>query len=265
MDNNYMERIKKAKSDQKMTNETLSELTGIPGSTLSKMLAGFSDSPKFINVIAIADALKMPYGYLIDGDVTDGIVALDDDEKELISRFRQLDTHGRDVLEAVLELEINRLASAENKEMSKGKPAVPAMLPPIQNEKNRTPGKRKIPYFADLRASAGPGQYLSDGDGSVETIVIPDIDKTQDADFVVTIAGNSMEPRFHSGDYLMVQACDSVEPGELGLFVADGEAYFKRFAGDRLESLNPDYAPILLEQFTDVHCYGRVIGKLKKK
>ena len=42
----YIDRIKARKSEKKITNDQLSELTGIPVSTLSKILAGFSDSPK---------------------------------------------------------------------------------------------------------------------------------------------------------------------------------------------------------------------------
>ena len=267
MDYNYMERIKKAKADQKMTNETLAELTGIPGSTLSKILAGFfTDSPKFVNVIAIAEALKMPYGYLIDGDTADNRTNLDEDEQDLISSYRQLDAHGKSVLNAVLELEIERISS-DHKSTA---PIVTKVednkiLPPIQPDVKTALGKRKVPYYSDLRTSAGSGQYLTEGEGTVETITIPDVDKTKDADFVIMISGNSMEPRFHSGDYIMVQSCDSVEPGEFGLFVADGESFFKVFGGDKLISLNPDYAPILLNQFTEVHCYGRVVGKLKKR
>ena len=261
MDNNYIDRIKKVKAAQKMTNETLADLTGIPASTLAKIMAGVIDVPKFNNVIAIADALKMSYGYLVNGEEGGDQLALDETETRLVEDYRALDSHGKAVVETVLRLETDRMAGS--------RPETPAetgtqrILPPIQNETQL--GKRKIAFYSDLKASAGTGQYLSDDVAVADEIWIPDIDRTRDADFVVMISGDSMEPKFHNGDYLMVQACDSVEPGELGLFVADGEAYFKLYKGDRFESLNPDYKPIQLAQFTDVRCYGRVIGRLKKK
>ena len=50
----YLDRIKKIKSERKITNEKLAEMTGIPLGTLSKLLAGISDSPKLVNMVAIA-------------------------------------------------------------------------------------------------------------------------------------------------------------------------------------------------------------------
>jgi phage repressor protein C with HTH and peptisase S24 domain len=115
----------------------------------------------------------------------------------------------------------------------------------------------------DMPVSAGPGVDLSDVMES--EIRIPDNAKTQDADYALRISGNSMEPKFHDGDILLIQNCDSVEVGELGIFILDGEGYFKKFDGDRLLSLNPIYAPIPLSGFSEIQCAGRVIGKMYRK
>ncbi len=64
---NYIDRIKQVKSEKKITNDKLAELTGIPLSTLSKMLAGISDSPKLSNVVCIAEALGCSLDYLVSG------------------------------------------------------------------------------------------------------------------------------------------------------------------------------------------------------
>ena len=105
--------------------------------------------------------------------------------------------------------------------------------------------------------------YLFD---SVATdIAIPDNGKTADADYALRISGDSMEPKYHDRDVLLIQECDQIEPGELGIFVLDGEGYFKQFGGDRLISLNPEYPDIPLSDFADAECCGRVVGRLKKK
>ena len=122
--------------------------------------------------------------------------------------------------------------------------------------------KRKISLY-DLPVSAGTGVYLTDTE-SVE-IVIPDNPDTKTADFALRIKGNSMEPKYRDGDVLLVEECDSVEYGELGIFILDGDGYFKKFGGDRLISLNPDYEPIFLKNFDEIACCGRVVGKLKRK
>ena len=53
--------------------------------------------------------------------------------------------------------------------------------------------------------------------------------------------------------------------GELGIFVLDGNGYFKKFGGDRLISLNEDYGDILLNGYSEIVCCGKVVGKLKKR
>ena len=64
----YIDRIKQIKSEKKITNDQLSDMTGIPLGTLSKILAGISDSPKLVNIVAIAQALGCSLDYLISGN-----------------------------------------------------------------------------------------------------------------------------------------------------------------------------------------------------
>ena len=52
--------------------------------------------------------------------------------------------------------------------------------------------------------------------------------------FALRINGDSMEPLYHNGDMVLVQNCSSVEVGELGIFVLDGDGYFKKYGGDRI-------------------------------
>jgi phage repressor protein C with HTH and peptisase S24 domain len=123
-------------------------------------------------------------------------------------------------------------------------------------------GKRTVSLY-DLPVSAGVGVFL-DSAGTDE-IVIPDNERTKDADFALRISGNSMEPKYHDGDVLLVANSDSVEVGELGIFVLDGNGYFKIYGGDRLVSMNSTYGDILLRDFENISCVGRVVGKVKRK
>ena len=122
--------------------------------------------------------------------------------------------------------------------------------------------RRSISLY-DLPVSAGTGVYLFETEST--TINIPDNQETALADYALRIKGNSMEPKYRDGDILLVEECDSVEYGELGIFTLDGEGYFKKFGGDRLISLNPEYHDIMLKNFDEVACCGRVVGKLKRK
>lgn len=259
----YIERIKKLKNERKITNERLSELTGIPLGTLSKILAGISDSPKLANIVAIADALGCTLDYIVSGvSENTNNYTLSNEEIELIENFRELDSHSRELAMLVVKKELERNAH--------GAPERNTVIIPRESVAKKISymnaagslARRTIPVYA-MPVSAGVGVYLDDT--TAEEISIPDNEKTAACDFALRVSGNSMEPMYHSGDLVLVEDCDSVEVGELGIFVLDGDGFFKKFGGDRLISLNPEYADILIKNFTEAVCCGRVIGKLKKR
>ncbi|MBE6557783.1 MAG: helix-turn-helix domain-containing protein [Ruminococcaceae bacterium] len=327
----YLDRIKKIKSERKITNEKLSDMTGIPLGTLSKLLAGISDSPKLVNMVAICRALECSLDYLMTGEPENtNNYTLTAEEITLVESYRMLDAYGRSLTAVVIEKERDRAARqaaeealllrnvAEQRSTRRGGrragdaaqravaaavkqseayryqfdapegssvnadtpiPAVaPAVTAPtvsaepaasvaaerriIRGSLPAGVGRRPIDMY-DLPVSAGTGQFLSESTGT--EIMIPAGPKTENADYALRISGDSMEPKYHTGDVLLVEDCDFVEEGELGIFVLDGSGYFKKYGGDRLISLNPAYAPIMLKDFQEVICCGRVVGKLKRK
>ncbi len=266
----YIERIKKVKSQKKITNEQLSSMTGIPLGTLSKIMAEISDSPKFSNVLAICNALGVSINYAVTGEPdNENNCLLDSGELNFIENYRKLDTHGRELVALVLNKEAERITKANyGIGTADGQSKKAKIISPKKGKSTYIPsshqfgGRRTIALY-DMPVSAGTGQYL-EGVGS-EEITIPDTTRTQAADYALRISGNSMEPKYHNGDMLLIQNTDSVEIGELGIFILDGDGYFKKFGGDRLISFNPEYGDILLKDFGTVECCGKVIGKLKKK
>ena len=268
----YLDRIKLMKNEKKMTNEQLAERTGIPLGTLSKILAGMSDSPKLSNIIAICNALDCSVEYIVSGTPENtNNYSLSGEEIRMIESWRELDPYGRDLVETIIFKEAQRAAAMADA-MPQSTPAVAEkssarILPTIRpqgryaGEVVRT-GKRAILLY-ELPVSAGVGVYLDEAEA--ESINIPDNEKTADADYALRISGNSMEPKYRDGDILLVRNADSIDVGELGIFLLDGCGFFKVFGGDRLISLNPEYGPILLKDFADVQCKGQVVGKLKRK
>ncbi len=323
----YLDRIKKIKSERKITNEKLSDMTGIPLGTLSKLLAGISDSPKLVNIVAICRALDCSLDYIITGEPENTHnYTLAAEEIQWVETYRMLDDYGRSLIAVVMEKERDRTARqsaeealllrnmAEQKRASRrvgtrraeqetlasdrvvesvskqseayryhflttpgaatnlssaesGVPATGGSAPVVERSIVRgglsTGLERRRISLYDLPVSAGVGEFLSESTRS--EIMIPDTPKTQEADFALRIAGDSMEPKYHSGDVLLVENCEYVEEGELGIFVLDGSGYFKKYGGDCLISLNDAYAPIMLKDFNQVVCCGRVVGKLKRK
>lgn len=272
----YIERIKRLKSEQKITNERLSELTGIPLGTLSKILAGISDSPKLANVVSISNALGCSLDYIVNGiPQNTNNYTLSMEEIQLVEEFRSLDRYGQELTRMVISKENERVQASPATEVvfrakaqsASKKPSATEgakILSPLPTSSMASNGiGRRTLLLYDLPVSAGPGVYLDDG--TAEEIHIPDNDKTRMADFALRISGNSMEPKYRDGDVLLVEDTDAVEVGELGIFILDGNGYFKKYGGDCLISLNPEYGDILLKEYAEAVCCGRVVGKLKKK
>ena len=266
-DMDYIDRIKKLKSQKKITNETLSKMTGIPLGTLSKIMAGISDSPKLANIVSICQALDCNLDYIVTGvKENTNNYTLQLNEIRFIENYRKLDEHGISLLNVVLDKECERILatqySTEIKRTAKIISNVKATNKIMSRASESGLSRRNIPLH-ELSVSAGTGVFLDSND--TEEISIPLNSRTQSADYALRINGNSMEPKYHNNDILLVQTMDAVEYGELGIFILDGEGYFKAFGGDRLISLNKDYGDILLKDFENISCCGRVVGKLKKK
>lgn len=118
--------------------------------------------------------------------------------------------------------------------------------------------------YYDHPASAGTGQYLNDV--RVERIELPvDID----ADFVIPIKGDSMEPDYHDGDLVFIQTSVDLNDGVIGVFNYNGDAYIKQLVIDEdqayLHSLNPAYKDMPITPETDFRIIGEVVDLYREK
>lgn len=112
--------------------------------------------------------------------------------------------------------------------------------------------------YYDHPASAGTGQYLNDV--RVERIELP---VEVDADFVIPIKGDSMEPDYHDGDLVFIQTSVDLNDGVIGVFNYNGDAYIKQLVIDKdqayLHSLNPAYKDMPITPETDFRIIGEVV------
>lgn len=118
--------------------------------------------------------------------------------------------------------------------------------------------------YYDHPASAGTGQYLNDV--RVERIELPvDVD----ADFVIPIKGDSMEPDYHDGDLVFIQTSVDLNDGVIGVFNYNGDAYIKQLVIDKdqayLHSLNPAYKDMPITPDTDFRIIGEVVDLYREK
>ncbi|HFH9163572.1 TPA: S24 family peptidase [Streptococcus agalactiae] len=132
----------------------------------------------------------------------------------------------------------------------------------VEDSKNTVVELFSYNYY-DHAASAGTGQYLNDV--QVETIELP-VD--YDADFVIPVYGDSMEPEYHSGDYVFVKLSVELSDGDIGVFEYYGDAYIKQLLihaeGAFLHSLNSKYEDIPIDRDSDFRIIGEVIGSYRE-
>lgn len=111
-------------------------------------------------------------------------------------------------------------------------------------------------------AAAGVGEYVPDAPPSYTFLRKNTIN--EEADGIVKVHGDSMEPVYHSGDYVYYKNACSASPGEDVIVDTDDGAVIKRIGADRtLYSVNPDIPyPKKNEQNTLV-IRGRVLGAVR--
>lgn len=198
-------------------------------------------------------------------------LALSSNEKEYIKKYRALDKHGKRAVASVLDAEYDRYLQTESaKKTDKGTPIhkpeayrtsrkYPANVVVLEDYSDAPEDTTTIPVY-DAGASAGTGIFL-DSD-YYDVIAIADNYTNRKANFAVWVDGHSMEPKFNDGDLVLVRQQPQVDIGEIGIFIVNGEGFIKKLGEGELISLNPDYENIRLNEWDDISCKGRVLGKL---
>ncbi len=197
--------------------------------------------PDVENMVKLCQMLEISASYILGyyGETPEGNT-ISTKDFDLLKTFNNLDNYGRELVLDVISHEKKRIEETGESRF------VP---------KNNS---RYIKYF-DFAASAGTGQYMDDIKG--ERILVPLNEITENADFVIPIAGDSMEPDYSDGDLVCVKICDSLEMGDIGVLMLNGEAFIKRYEGKRLVSLNKKYKDIIINDDDSIFCRGYVLGK----
>lgn len=239
----FAERLKEARKSAKLSQEALAKSIGRTKSTISRWESG-ERNPKMFEMVELEKILGVPAETLLYG--TEKIT------KTTLSEINRISSK----LEEPRQQVVLDTAKEQYKEQESEKKKV------IPLESDSTLPKKETTYtYYDNAVSAGTGQYLTDGKQE-EVIVLP---VEYDADFVVPVCGDSMEPEFHDCDYVFVKNTYDLYDGDIGVFILDGEAYIKELRIDEegafLHSLNPQYSdkPLLAE--SDFRIAGKVVGR----
>lgn len=131
----------------------------------------------------------------------------------------------------------------------------------IQKNVRTTHLRRSIPLY-DLPVSAGTGQFL---DSSKYELIEVDETVPLSATYAVRISGDSMLPHFVDQQIIYIKQQQTLENGEIGIFILNGDAYCKQLDGDTksntmLVSLNSKYEPIIIKEYDEFRVLGKVVG-----
>ena len=236
----FKDRLKEARLTKGLTQEQIAEKIGVAKSTFTGYEKGNSE-PNMLTVSKIMKELQVDANYLYQDEMGSNYpMKVSYDEYQHIEKYRNLDSHGKEMIDFTLEKEWER--SIKEKETT-SKVATPTRI---------------LSYYYRL-ASAGTGQILFDMPPT-KRIEIPDIPEYRKADYAIGVNGDSMEPVYHDGDMLLVEMSDEIRVGEIGIFSLNGECYVKKLGEGELISLNPKYPNIPLNE--TAKCMGKVIDKL---
>lgn len=230
--------LKQLRNKAGMNQEQLAKRLGLSKSAISMYESG-SREPSLEILEAIADIFNVDMNTLTGAkklsESVNGSDELSPVEKQHIKKYRTLDEYGKKAVDDLLENEYARCTEV------------------IDEPKVIT-----LP-MAELKASAGTGQWLGDDEYTTWVDVL-DAPEARRANVVIEVSGDSMLPKYHDGDKVLVKLQPTVEQNEIGIFIVDNCGYIKKLGVNELISVNKEYDNIPLNEYNDVTCVGKVIG-----
>ena len=236
-------------SDRNCKQAELSRATGIPPSTLTGYVKGTS-LPIPGNVQKIADFFGVPKSVLDPRFVTNNSMV--DDPSSNTSQIQTIyDQLEDDRQKKVVTYAERQLKEQRNEEETK--------INEVSEKIIRLDDYRQTTYRRVTGVvSAGSGS-MQDDDLDMEVSFYDD-EIPDDYDAIAYVVGNSMEPKIKNGDYLFIKNTPQVDYNTIGIFQVDGANYVKKLRQGYLESLNPDYEDIHLDESNDIRTIGEVVS-----
>lgn len=241
-----------------MTIDELAEKSGVAKGTLNKIMGGVTKAPTLDNMKAIARALGKR---LADFDDEPELADMfSPSEQAHIKKYRLLDPYGKEAVDGVLDVESRRCEATRKQKLEQDAAALRESRERSEAAEEIAPSITLHQPYAQVAAAEGAGAFLLD-DGFDEVLV--EMNKyTKQADVILKVVGRSMEPVIADGDRILVRVQPSVNIGEIGVFILDGQGYLKERAADRLVSLNPAVEDVYIGDLQHVECYGKFIKVL---
>lgn len=227
-----MENLLKAKRlEKKLTLEQVGEMVGVGKSTVRKWENGMIENMGRDKIVALSKALNVS-------------------PLDILGIDRPKESTTKKILDSVF-----------SKLNEQRKEKVVTYAKSELNDQNKIINIREYTYdYYDNAVSAGTGQYI--GTTQREQVILP---VEFDADYVVPVYGDSMEPEYHDRDYIFIKLSVDLSDGDIGVFEYYGDTYVKQLMIDGehayLHSFNKEYKDMLVDADSDFRIIGKVVGR----
>lgn len=241
------DRIKEARIRKGLTQTELGAAIGVAKTTI----AGYEKNrePTAAQLGEIADVLDVDVTFLLQNEIKKryDLYATPDEMDGIIKKYRLLDQHGKEAVDSILDIEHRRCLGELKRKQEEHK-----------TEESAESGAESILYYFpmyDTPMSAGTGQAA--GQGYPENVRLVK-EPPRGASYIAPVCGDSMEPTYQNGNLLFIHAASEIEPGQVGVFLMDGQQWVKELGDGVLISHNSEYDPIPFEE--GIQCQGLVLS-----
>ena len=140
----FNDRLKESRTNSNLTQEQLAEKLGIAKSTLSGYESG-NREPSIATVAKILDILNVDANYLYQDEVEKITkIVVDIKEREILEKYRALDSHGKEMVDFTLTKEYERSEALRKTQQDNITEMQAHLMPNAAHE-------RDIPYTAEER------------------------------------------------------------------------------------------------------------------
>ena len=251
--------IRKLMEDKGMKVSDVSKESGIAYSTVKSILENGIGKASYVNICKICESVGITADKLEDmiknNETKEPELSKEDYER--IRKYKLISDYSPDgavVVDTVLDREYaiaEKLREQKEQIQKTNAEVVEEIIP-----------RRILAYaYYGKIAAAGTSVEFS---GMTEGIKsYPENDININADYVIGVSGDSMEPEYYDGDIVYVKKAEHLNVGEIGIFQKANSIYIKKVGENGLISLNSNY-PGLTADDDRIIVLGKVLGKAEE-
>ena len=232
----------------------ISKQSGIAYSTVKSILENGTGKASYINICKICASLGITPDDLehMVKENTIHELQISKEDSELLSKYHLLDPHGQQTVDYILDRELDRTTQAKESADT---------IEHLQQQLTI----RSIPphFYAYYGRIAAAGTSVEFSDITAGVRAYPENEINKNADYVIGVNGDSMEPEYSDGDIVYVQKTDHIEVGDIGIFQKGNSIYIKKAGENGLISLNSKYPPLTADD-DRIIVLGKVLGKAEE-